>query len=109
MIEKTILDYLNANLDVNAYMEKPDEETRYVLIEKTGSDLYNHIHKATFAIQSYAESLYESALLNEAVKEVLDGIIELNEIYKSQLDTDYNFTDITTKVYRYQAVYDFYY
>lgn len=51
-------------------METPETmpET-YVLIEKTGSGMNNHIKSATFAIQSYASSLYEAASLNEIVKE----------------------------------------
>ena len=107
MIEKIILDYLNKNLDVVAYTDKPkDEPKRYVMIEKTGGSSENHIHSATIAIQSYAESRFEAATLNEQVKAVMDNIIILNSIGKSKLNTNYNFTDTTKKKYRYQAIYD---
>ena len=63
MIEKIVLDYLNRELDVPAYLEEPEKLTadRYVLIEKTGSSRSNYLKKATLALQSYAGSLYEAA------------------------------------------------
>lgn len=107
MIEKEVLDYLNNVLDVPAYMEKPEKEpTEYVLIEKTGSSGENLIYSATFALRSYADSLYLAAKLNEKVKKAMDNIIVLDTISDSKLNTDYNFTDTTKKKYRYQAVYD---
>lgn len=107
MIEKIILDYLNENLDVVAYTDKPKEEPkRYVMIEKTGNSSENHIHSATIAVQSYAESRFEAATLNEQVKVAMDNIVILDSIGKSKLNTDYNFTDTTKKKYRYQAIYN---
>ena len=50
--------------------------------------------------------MYEAAVLNEAVKETVEGMIELDEISKIKLNSDYNYTDTTTKEYRYQAVFD---
>ena len=44
--------------------------------------------------------------LNEETKIAVDSLIELDEIASVKLNTDYNFTDTTTKKYRYQAVYD---
>ena len=107
MIEKIIRDYLDKTLSVPVYYEVPDEAPqRYVTLEKTGSGKSNHIENATFAIQSWAESTYEAAKLNEAVKEAMDDIVVLDEISRSALNSDYNFTDVTTKKHRYQAVYD---
>lgn len=79
---------------------------QYVLIEKTGSGETDHIKRATFAIQSYAGSLYSAALLNENVKEVMKNIVDLDEISKCSLNSDYNYTDTGRKKYRYQAVFD---
>ncbi len=44
--------------------------------------------------------------LNEQTKTAVDSLIELTEIAKVRLNSDYNFTDTATKRYRYQAVYD---
>ena len=110
MIEKIVLDYLNKTLGVPAYMEKPAElPEKYVLLEKTGSSSENCIKSATFALQSYAGSLFDAATLNEEVKKAMDNIIVLNEVMGSELNSDYNFTDTTKKQHRYQAVYDLFY
>lgn len=107
MIETVILNYLKENMDVPVYMEIPkNPETRFITLEKTGGGIVNHIGKATFAIQSHAESLFEAAFLNvRMINVMLDSII-LDEITHCSLNSDYNYTDGNTKDYRYQAVFD---
>lgn len=108
MIEKIVLDYLNKELEVPAYMEEPEDlqAEQYVLIEKTGSSQANHLYTVTLAIQSYAGTLYKAAQLNEQVKTAMDGITKEKEVTRSELNSDYNYTDTARKQYRYQAVYD---
>lgn len=108
MIEVTILNYLNENLEnITAYMERPSNPPQsYVLIEKTGGGETNHIHHSTIAVKSIAESLYKAALLNEDVKNLMSDAISLDDIARVELNSDYNFTDTTSKQYRYQAVFD---
>ena len=111
MIEITVYDFLKENLLAPVYTEiKKNPPSKMVTIEKTGSSETNHIKTSTFAIQSYGKSLYEAAELNEVVKEVmmdgLDGLAGLDEIVSVGLNSDYNFTDTTTKKYRYQAVFN---
>lgn len=108
IIEKVILDYLNANIDgVVSYVERPETlPTRFILIQKTGGGAENKINSSTVAIQSYAESLYEAAALNEVVKSVMLEIDSLYEIGSVRLNSDYNYTDGANKQYRYQAVFD---
>jgi len=107
MIEVTILNHLKTKLSVPVRLEKPESApSEYVLFEKTGSDRLNHLSASTFAFQSYSDSMYGAALLNEETKKAVDSLIELNEIASVKLNTDYNFTDTTTKKYRYQAIYD---
>lgn len=108
MIEKTVLDYLSDKLQESCYMEVPDDsnENTFILVEKTGSSDEDGIWGATIAIQSYAPSLYEAAILNNKVKEAMLGITELDEISDCDLNSDYNFTDTSTKQYRYQAVFN---
>lgn len=110
MIEEIIIEYLNRVLEVPAYTEKPEKNAmRFVLVEKTGSSSENHIHSATIVLQSYAESMYAAAVLNEAVKNAMDNIILYEDISKSKISSDYNYTDTTKKQYRYQAVYEIFY
>lgn len=61
---------------------------------------------ATFALQSYADSMYEAALLNREVINKMRKMITLDEIFKVKLNSDYNFTDPNTKKYRYQCIFD---
>ena len=106
MVEKIMLDYLSANLTVSVFMEEPtDEQTSYVLIEKTGSSQTNHIPTATLAFQSYGASLLDAATLNNTVKQVVNDAIQLDTISSVRLNSDYNFTDTATKKYRYQALF----
>lgn len=112
MIEKTILDFLQGSLPtVHCYMERPAEKPsgKYILIEKTGSGLENHLLQATMAVQSYAPTLYEAAQLNETVKAILLDAYTEDSISGVRLQTDYNYTDPATKQPRYQAVFVFYY
>jgi len=109
MIETVILAHLKTALDTdNVFMEVPRDNlpAQFVVVEKTGGDRLNHISTSTFAVQSYGESLYDAAALNELTKAAMDSLIEETEVSKSAYQTDYNFTDTETKRYRYQAVYD---
>lgn len=109
MIETIILAHLKTALDSdNVFMEVPRENLpeKFVVVEKTGGDRTNHISSSEFAVQSYAASLYDAAVLNESVKAAMDSLVEEDEVARSAYQTDYNFTDTETKRYRYQAVYD---
>ena len=106
MIETLLIDYLSEHLEVFVGMEAPEQTTDYVLIDKTGSSRNNHIITSSFAIQSYGATLYDAMLLNQEVTEAMSGLIELNQITRVELETDYNFTNTATKQYRWQAVYD---
>lgn len=107
MIEIIIKDYLENKLEEPVFLEHPDKNLKqFVLIEKTGSSKKNHLPSSVFAIQSYGSSMYAAAELNERVKEAIEGIICLDSIRGIQINSDYNFTDVTTKRHRYQAVYN---
>ncbi len=107
MIERIMIDYLNNVLVPPVYMERPENPPReYVIIQKTGSSKRNQICSATMAFQSYSESLYEAALLNEDVKAAVEKAVTLPEICSTKLNSDYNFTNTAMKQYRYQAVFD---
>lgn len=107
MIEIIIKQHLEDKLTEPIYLEKPSSQTgTYIVFEKTSGGETNHLPSGTFAFQSYAPSLYQSALLNEKVKDAVKGLIELDEIRGLSLNSDYKFPDTTTKEYRYQAVFD---
>lgn len=107
IIDIVVCDYLKEHASVPAYLERPARKPpRFILVEKTGSGRLDHIYEATIAVQSWAPTLYEAAALNEEVKTLMDNLIELDSVSRSQLNSDYNFTNTADKQYRYQAVYD---
>lgn len=107
MIEAIVLAVLDSQLSVPVYMEVPENKpSSYVVLDKTGSQRINRIDRATFAVQSIAETLLDAASLNETVKAVMDQLPYLTEeIFSAELNSDYNFTNTATKERRYQAVY----
>lgn len=110
MIEFTILNYLSSVSDVPWYLERPEIlPVRYGLIERTGSSKTNQLNRATVAIQTHAPTMAEVIELNHETKKLMEQIITLDRIASCKLLSDYNFTDVSTKTYRYQAVYDLVY
>ena len=117
MIEVTVLNYLNENLDTPVLMELPEVPSedyptfpeKLVVIERIATSRTNHVNVVSLAFQSYADSLYEAALLDEQVRSLMDSIVALDEIGGIRLASNYNFTDTRTKRYRYQCVYDIYF
>lgn len=89
-------------------MEKPRApiSRRYVLIKREGRRVEDQIPESVFAFQSYGESLLDAAELNEEVEAAVKSLITLNEVSKASLNSSYNFTDPSTKEYRYQCVFD---
>ncbi|WP_348920126.1 hypothetical protein [Enterococcus rotai] len=107
MIELIVKRFLSDHLSVPAFLEREGEmPEKFVLFEKTSGGQKNQLSSATIVFQSYAESLYDAAMLNEELKAVVGDMITIDEISKIKLNSDYNFTDTTTKEYRYQAVFD---
>lgn len=114
MIEKTLISFLidKTQAGSNVYAERPnDTPEKYILIQKTGSSVEDMIPSSTIAIQSITDSMQGGSLLdamdlNEDVKEAMAYFEEESDIVMVRLNSDYNFTDDSTKEYRYQAVYD---
>jgi len=50
--------------------------------------------------------MFEAAKLNEKIKNLMYDLISVDEVSKVSLNSDYNHTDLETKEYRYQAVFD---
>jgi hypothetical protein len=116
MIEIIINEYLDGALPgVPVFLEMPtvrDEElpTEFVLVERIAGSKTNQIDFASFAFKSYStQRLYNAALLDESVRRAMEQAVTLDNIASVRLASNYNFTDVATKRYRYQAVYDIYY
>lgn len=110
MVEKVLYDYLNAELSVPVYLERPEQPPeQFVVIERTGGRSENHINYATFAVQSIAPTLYQAVWLNDDAVEAMNGAASLPEIGSVHLNSVYNFThrnESERSERRYQAVFE---
>ena len=108
MIESTILSFLDeAGLDAPVYMEIPeDPPEEFYILENTGQSMTDHIRTTTLAVQSYAQSMERAADLAYEIDEVIrESLPELDAVAGVRRNSLYNFTDQSTKQYRYQGVY----
>jgi hypothetical protein len=111
LIETTIISYLNsyAGITCPAYGDTPKKDLpeSYILVQKSGSSCRDHVHSAMIVIQSIsASSKASAAALNEIVVGAMAGLITLDDVFSCRLNSDYDFTDVATKRYRYQAVFN---
>lgn len=107
MIELIIKTHLEKILKVPVYLEMQENMPgSFVIFEKTSGGQKNQINSASFAFQSYGRSMYGAAKLNEELKAAVFKLQWSKEVGGVKLNSDYNFTDTTTKRYRYQAVFD---
>ncbi len=107
MIESIVIKYLSEKLAVPVFAEVQEKEyPSFCIVEKTGSSKSDHIESATITVQSYSTTLFNASLLNEDVKNAMENIIDLENISECSLNSDYNYTDTTTKKYRYQSVFN---
>lgn len=110
MIEKVIYDYLSSCQELQnipVYLEIPaDPPTTFIVIEKTSGGRVNQIDSSTIAVQSYSDTLFNTATLSNTIKELMLLSITLDDVASCTLNSEYNFTDTQMKRYRYQAVFD---
>ncbi len=106
MIETTIYNYIKGKFpEIPVSMETPSPmPDTFITIEKTGAQYLGNGHlSATFAIQSWAKRKADAARLSDEVCRAMRDINTGPVIYAA--GADYDFTDTTTKRYRYQAVF----
>lgn len=105
MIETSVLNFLKAH-DLDVYCEIPENApAEFYVLEKTGSSRTEHVFESTFALQAYGQTMYNAMQMSEDAKTILEELISLSSISRVSAIRDYNFTDPTTKKYRYQIVF----
>lgn len=110
IIEKTVIEYLKTSLNIDVYAEFPENPPEeFLVVEKTGSSREEMLDFGTIAVQSYSKSLYLASNLNEKAKESMYNMVALPCVNSVKLSGDSNFTDLSMKRYRYQAVFEIVY
>ena len=108
MIEKKILDYLNDNMEVPAYMEYPENaELPFIVIEMTSGYSADHLMITTFVMDTYDTSMYKTALLNDSLISTMRKWVEKDHtIARVDIKNNYHDSNTATKEYRYKLVVD---
>lgn len=117
LIEPILIEYLGSKVDVEIYPTIPAEHSEmFATIQKTDSEIRNHIEGATFEICSYAHTKYEAMVLDDLIKTALlgdgstsYGIVEKVEISSCTYGGGNDAPNTTTKSYRYRSYYNFVY
>ena len=109
MLEDKIISYLRRKTGLHTSNEKHAGRgyTEYILIQRTGGGKTNQVDRATYVIQSISViSKLRAAQICEAVKEAMEEFEQEDGIFSCDINSDYDFTNTSTKEYRYQAVFD---
>jgi len=110
MIETTIKDYLDTALvGIPIRLEIPKNmPEKFVVLHIIDRGRDNFIESVTMEFDSYADSKYEAAILDESLREAIDTMNETSDIScKFSGGDDSN--DTTYKKYRYRCYYNLYY
>lgn len=112
VIDEFVLKYLENSTNIKAFLEEPEKGERpekYYLIARLGTSESNFLTRAQFAVQSYAERMLEAAALSRLAVRAMKELPNENAVTAVRLVSEYNFTDTSTRRYRYQAVFEVYY
>lgn len=105
--EQILSEHLKSHLSVPVSLTHRSEESgSFVILERLGGKVADGLERASFAIQSYGDTMLEACQLNSEVRRAMNILYENDSITSVSLDSDYNFTDKKTKHYRYQGIYD---
>lgn len=105
MIEKTIRDYLVSKLGTNnIFFETPNTFAgECVVIQIIDRTRENLIDAVTASIYSYAESKYDSAVLDEKVRIAMRDFDGEEDISSCRISGGSDAPDTTLKKYRYRS------
>lgn len=115
MNTESIINYLIrknlTGIGEHVYAETPvDEPDEYLIVEQTGSGDENYIENVMVVVQTISRDrnngLSKVMAINETVIAAMKEMPEHEDVFRCHRNTDYNFTDTSTKKYRWQAVFD---
>lgn len=112
VIELIIKEHLENSTAITepVYLDVPSgPPAARVVIERTGGSEVNHIRNAQIAIQCYGNRRESAVFLHERVMAVMKTLNTRNDVSACELNAEYDFTDTSTKEYRYQSVYNIVY
>lgn len=112
LIEQRVKEFLDVEFaedNIGVYLEIPEKlPSSLVVFTLIGRGKENHINEVTLEFLSYAPSKYESALLDEKVREAMEKLNETTDITAS-LGGGNDAPDTSLKRYRYRCYFNLYY
>ena len=110
LIEQRVLEYLKDELDMeDVYPEIPRERAdKFVVLRVTDRGMSNRINEVTIEFSSYAPTKYEAAVLDELVRNTMDGIVRLDDI-TCRFGGGNDNPDTVLKIPRYRCYFNLFY
>lgn len=107
MIEKIIIEHLEAALDVPVYVMMPDVlPQEFVVIDRTGTSIENRITTTSIVIDSYSSvSTLAAAELADAVNSAMDELNNDANVAGCHMENCIKYTDVVRKIPRYQSTF----
>lgn len=112
LIEQRVKDFLDVEFaedQIGVYLEVPETlPASFIVFQLIERGNENKINAVTLEFRSYAPSKYESAVLDEKVREAMDKLNETTDI-TSKLGGGNDDPDMNLKRYRYRCYYNLYF
>lgn len=108
VIEARVIAHLSRVLACPVAAEVPEDlpaDGALAVVSRLGGQDGDHIRRARLAVQTYGATLLDAALLCEDAVSALKSLPASDAgVSGCRVETSYNFTDETTKRYRYQII-----
>ena len=107
IIEARVIAHLAANLTgCTVAAEVPEDYTdALIVVSRVGEQVDNHLRRTRLAVQCYGATMLDAAArCEDAVGALMTLPANDAGVTALRVETTYNWTDETTKRYRYQAV-----
>jgi hypothetical protein len=107
MIESVLISYFNS-LDIPCGIMLPDPLPRggFIVLDRIGTGKTNHVTSYEIAIQSYGDTAFSAASLNEVVIEAMENLLEDDRFSRIHLNNSQMQTDTERKLNRYQSTFE---
>lgn len=110
-VEERILTFLSKKMaPIPVYMMRPEEpDSEYCIMEVNTGQEVNRVVGASVTVRSVAPTLYRAATLSYQVIAAMRDLVDVNNVTSCALNSNVNYTDTTTKEYRYQTLFTIHY
>lgn len=110
MIEETVKNYLETVIeDIPVYLETPkDMPEKFIVFQTIDRGKENHINEVTLEFRCFANSKYDAAVLDEALRSAMEAFHEGTDI-SCHLGGGNDDQDSVLKKYRYRSYFNLYY